>query len=420
MINMSIIKMLFSLIIVLFAAIYFPKVYWDTFKFKVNRPRISYSPIINDILISTSNPDNAQIKDRKGKKYTRDEYEQLMPHFNFAQLVFAGKMPDSINGIEVNVPLLRNNIFQISFEPYRIDSYGLVLYPLIESEPGRVNLEFPYEFFVIDNRMDIYDSKSNKKKEAMSAEFTAALNDNGFKFPAKKLFGNPTTRKPFDDGYFVLDDQDQFFHVKRIKGKPYCRKIQIPSGMKIVHFSIQEMLLKEFHGFFVTENDELYLISYDDYKIINLPVKDYNYKSSSIRILGDLFYRTVSVINDDKISVFIFDRQYKQLDSYEEFLKSKDESVQGIIAAYVFPFSVELLSDNSMFIDFYFQFSNWRFLITNVLLALGVFTFLRFKKSSPSRNWFPLLLILLVGVYGLLAVFMIRDFDRNSTIGGHE
>mgnify|MGYP005846484945 CR=1 FL=1 len=412
--NKLLIKILIAAIVIYSASIYLPDIFWSTFKFKVNRSRISYSPIINEILIT--DPVNNVIKDRKGNIYTRDEYEAIMPQFSFAQLVFAGKMPDSIKGVAVDVPLLRKNLFQSTFAPYYIDGFGMILYPLLESNPGRVNLEYPYEFFVIKERMEIYNSKTNKLNKEMTADFTEALKESGFKFPAKKLFGNPTTRKAFDEGYFIIDNNNQFFHVKRVNNKPYCKKIELPVGIKVAHFNIHEIPLKEFYGFFVTETNELYLLTFNDYKLIKLNINDYNYKVSTLKISGDLFNRTVAVVNENKFNVFVFDRNYNLIDNYKGQVKSKEESTQGIIAAYLFPFSIKLVNDKSMFVNFFFSLSDYRFLVFNILLVLCTVLVLWLKKLPLGKNLFTIVVVLLAGIYGLIAILIIRDFNQYKSL----
>jgi len=84
--NNIVIKMLLAVVVVFISSIYLPEIYWSTFKYKIDRPNISYSPIIKDLLISNSGKGISKIKDRKGKSYTRDEYEAIMPQLNFAQL----------------------------------------------------------------------------------------------------------------------------------------------------------------------------------------------------------------------------------------------------------------------------------------------------------------------------------------------
>jgi hypothetical protein len=415
--NIKIVKILLAIVIVFIASIYLPDIYWSTFKFKIDRPNISYSPILKDLILSYSTKNVSKIMDRKGKHYTRDEYEAINPQLNFAQLVFTGKMPDSINGEAVNVPLLRKNLFQSRFEPYKIDGFDYILYPLIESSPGRVNLEFPDEFFIIKDKMEILDCRTNKLNQAMTESFTNSLQTNGFVFPSKKSFGNPTTRKAFDEGYFVIDSKDQFFHVKRVKGKPYCKKIDLPVDMKIVHFNIQEIPLKEFYGFFITEKNELYLLTFNDYKLIKLNIHDYDYKNSNIRISGDLFNRTISVINENKFSVFVFDRNYKLIDSYKSQVKGKDESVQGKVANYLFPFSTTLITGKSMFVNFHFEASGFKFLLLHGLLLVLIVLFFWLKKYSIKNDLLSLLLVFLAGIYGFIAVLIIRDFNQSNSIG---
>lgn len=411
--NNKSVKILLSILIVFIMSVYLPDIFWSTFKFKIERPTVSYSPIINDFLFSYPGKNNSVIKDRKGKTYTRDEYEAAMPQLNFAQLMFAGKMPDTINGIAVDVPTMRKNLFQSRFEPSRIDGLTYMRWPLIESSPGRVNLEYPNEFFIIKDRMEIIDCRTNTLNEKLTQLFTNELREKGFAFPAQKYFGNPTTRKPYDEGYFVIDNDDQLFHIKRVKDKPYCKKINLPPGLKIAFMNVHELALKEFYGFFVSEENGLYLLNYEDYKIIKLDIEDYDYKNSFMRILGDLFNRSVSISNENKYSTFVFNREYKLKDKYIGEALGKDESTQGKIAAYIFPFSLNLISNKSMFVNFFLKLSDFRFLLVNILLLAALAGFFLIKKIPFDKNIFPLILVFITGVFGLLAVIVIRDF--NST-----
>ena len=412
--NIKSVKIILTASIIFILSIYLPDIFWSTFRFRVERPMVSYSPVINDFLFQYSGKSNAGIKDRKGKTYTREEYEAVMPQFNFAQLMFAGKMPDSVNGIAVDVPLMKKNLFQSRFEPSTIDGFNYMMYPLIESQSGRVNLEYPNEFFIIKDKMEIIDSRTNKVNRDMTEAFTNVLKQHGFVFPAKKTFGNPTTRKAFDEGYFVIDNNDQFFHIKRVKGKPYCKKIDLPAGVNVVHFNVHEIVLKEFYGIFVAENNGLYLLTYDDYKVIKLAIEEYDYRTSSIRILGDLFNRTVSINNENKYSVFVLDREYKLKDMYKGQVLGKEESAQGKISAYLFPFSLSIVSSKSMFVNFFLKVLDLRFLIVNMILLSGLIVFFFIRKIPLDKNIFPLLLVCITGIYGLISVLVIRDFNSSN------
>lgn len=414
MMNIKAIKILLAAAVIFILSIYLPDIFWSTFKFKLDRPSVSYSPTVNDFIFTYPGKENAVIKDRKGKTYSRDEYEAAMPQLNFAQLMFAGKMPDSVNGIKVDVPLMRRNLFQSRFEPSTIDGLSYMLFPLIESSSGRVNLEYPNEFFIIKDRLEIIDARTNIVNQEMTELFTSELKKNGFVFPAKESFGNPTTRKPYDEGYFVIDSEDQFFHIKRIKDKPFCKKIELPTGVKVAHMNVHEIALKEFYGIFVSQENGLFILSYGDYKVIKLTIEDYNYRTSSIRILGDLFNRTISVNNEDSYSIFVFDRNYNLKDKYKGQLTGKYESTQGKISAYIFPFSLSILSNKTMFVNFFLKFIDFRFLVGNIILLLGLFGFFLIRKIPVNKNLFSLILVALAGIYGLIAVLIIRDFNLSN------
>lgn len=49
------------------------------------------------------------------------------------------------------------------------------------------------------------DMESNTVNDEKSIRFTEAMTKKGFRFPAVKIAGNPTTRKEYDEGYILLE-----------------------------------------------------------------------------------------------------------------------------------------------------------------------------------------------------------------------
>jgi len=415
--NNIIIKSLLVVIVVFIASIYLPQIYWKTFPYRYTLPRVYYSPIIEDILILKQVNGRGRIKDLNGKSYSMKEFESLVPQSNYSQLVYDGLLPDSVNGVEFDVPELRKNFFRVAIKPVKVFSFDLLLYPLIESAPDRPNLVYPDEFFTIKDRVKIINASLNEENEVFSTIFTDALKDNGFIFPPKKIFGNPTTRKPFDEGYFIVDNKNDLFHVKRVKDMPYCRKIELPEGTKIVYADVVEKSLQEFYGFFITEKNDLLLISYDDYKIINIPIKSYDYQNSNLNIVGDILYRTISVINDNKVSFFIFNREYERVTEYHDLVTHKSESTQGVLAAYLFPFTLSLSSEKSQFINFYFETTGFGFILFNIALSILFIVFLYLRKATFKDNYAFIALLLLTGIYGIVPIFLIRNFNQSNSGG---
>ena len=243
--NVNITRIILALIIVLVASVFIPEFYWKVFKQTQKRTNINYSPIKKGFILIKSDVYGVNYTDLMGNEYTREQYEELLPFLTFRQLMLSGKMPDSIGGIPVTPKEINRNNFTLRTNANAINSRPILLYPMFESKSGRVKLELPQDFFRITDRMEFIISSSNKIDEKKSNLFTEALKENGFQFPGKMIYGNPTTMKPFDEGYFVLDNNHAVFHIKMVKGQPVCKKTEIPTNLGIVRIVVNEYELRE-------------------------------------------------------------------------------------------------------------------------------------------------------------------------------
>ncbi|MGD8779707.1 MAG: DUF4857 domain-containing protein [Ignavibacteria bacterium] len=416
--NIKITRIVLALIIVLVASIYLPGIYWKVTREESNRLFINYSPIKKDFIFKTYDVRKVKYTDTNGNEYNRDEFEELLPLVNYRQLILSGKMPDSINGVPIDPQEVRLNNVPFRIRPVMINANTIPLFPLMESQSGRVKLELPPDYFRITDRMEFITSLTNTVNEEKSILFTDALEKEGFAFPAKGIYGNPSTMKPFDEGYFVVDNKNEVYHIKMVKGKPFCRHTQIPNNLHIVFMSIGENNLKEFYGAVVTETSEVYLISYDNYKLIKLPVKDYNYRLHNFMFKGNLFYRTITIYSsEDGIKAIVTDRNYETVATYDKEWKHAELSTASIIIApYLFPFEISVEKSTTPMVNLYFEFYDLRCLIIAVLLVVLTFIYLR-KKQVPVRDTLIYyLLVLFTGLYGFIAVMSLREFKNDSNI----
>jgi len=372
-------------------------------------PRVYFSPVSKDFIFTKAGVKDLLRYDRNGKSYTREEFERLTPLFNYRQLLYREEMPDSLNGIKLDIQDVKlNNVFY-AIKPYEIFKYTIMLNPLIESAPGRPDLQMPHEFFRIDEKMEFLDCSTNKVKSEMSILFNNALIENGFGFPAKGVFGNPSTRKPFDEGYLVIDSNDKLFHLKRIQNKPFVRKVEIPEGIKIDYIYLRESNLREQYALFVTDENKIFIISYDNYKIIEVPSDGYDRKEMQLVIKGNIFYREIGFVSDKKVKTIVTDRNYKVINTYEETLKTNEDYLVGDISNYLFPFKLSLTNSDNLYVDFYTKFSDFRFLIVSSILAVFYFIFTRKRENkSQLTQLLDTVIILFTGIYGLLAVVLIK------------
>jgi hypothetical protein len=406
-------RIFYLLLIVFVASIFLPKYYWLKFEKNIRRPMVYYSPVINEFLVSRLVGKEMFYEDRHGKKYDRDQYEKLTPLLNYRQLISEGKLPDSLKGQPLNVDVIRVNNIMTKVSSDQMDYKPIQLNPLLESKSGRVKLEMPDDYFRITNRFEFINCQSNKIDEAKSNLFTAALTEKNFSFPAVMISGNPTNKKAFDEGYFVLDSKNNLFHIKMVKGKPFCANTNIPS-LDVAFMSISEMTLREFYGIIFTKQGEVYLISYDNYKLIKLPLENYDIKKQNFLMIGDQFYRTISLTGINSIHTIVTDRNYNVVDRYEESWAGNNDMNAGKTAAFLFPFTLRLGDSSSSFANFYFKFSGLQSVILILILTLITFFILRYRKISIKNGWADLLIVLVSGIFGFIAVLLIKNIENTN------
>lgn len=387
-------------------AIFLPDFYWKAFEPQISRPFAQYSPVLKDFLITKAGKQGAEYYDSKGNTYTRSEVDSLLPFFNARQLLFENRFPDSLDGRKIDPEEMRINNFALRISPSDINQHRIDLYPLFESQSGRVNLEMPKSFFRLTERVEFINAASNKIEEPISSIFTKALKDRGFQFPVQLIAGNPTTRKPFDEGYFIVDANSYLFHLKMVKGEPVVHPVTIPKDLKIKHLLVQEMNLREFFALLITRDSRIFLLGYPDYRLIEMPVADYDWNSTDIRIIGDLFYRNAMCYNETGLSCQVCDRNYQPVANYREWWRSRYQRKVGIIFDYLFPFSLRLRQDNSMFIGLYLRISGIRSLIGIGVALLLTWIFLTIRGFSLKRNWLEFVIVLVSGILGLMAIFL--------------
>ncbi len=395
--------------IVLVFSIAIPKYYWMSLEKRTRSTKYIYSSLKHNFITIKSKNKGVIWCDDKGKEISRKEFESLAPLYYYRNLIYHGTMPDSIDGKRINIDDIKINTIFFSIKPQSILTSQIQLFPLMESRPDGPKLLMPKDFFRISERMEFINCETNQIEENLSNLFTNALIKVGFSFPAQQIWGNPSTMKPYDDGYFVLDASNHLFHLKKVKGHPVIHKVNLPSNIQPVYVFVSEMRLKEFHAVLITEKSEVYLISFDKYKLIKLPLEDYDYRTTQLRLNGTILTRTISLSSDKGVKVIVTDRNYKTINVASEMLVDKWETLPGKVLAAISPFSLTLTNSNTTFVNFYFRFAGLISLI-GIIFSLIVYFVVDTKireerKSSPVDYLF----IVFTGVYGLIALLLIPD-----------
>ena len=401
------------LIAVVGFAIVLPKLYWMAFAKPIRAPYVMYSCIDNDFVIMRSG-NGVKRTNIKGEEFTREEYEQKLPLLFVRQLILNKTMPDSINGVEMDMHDITINRSTFRVRPKEVNAPQPTLFPLFESQSGRANLNLPEDYFRITWRMEFIDAATNKINEEKSRMFSAVLFKRGFQFPARTIEGIPTTRKSCDEGYLVIDSADQLFHIKMIKAKPYVKKVDVPNNLRFKTIRCVDFKNKRYYAYLFSTDNHIYILTQYEYKLIKFPIENLNPEIAEIKIYSDLFNFNVIAITDGAMHVTALNRDYKKVGESAETWPVRTERTEGKIAQYIFPAQISLTKKTSGFVKFFTEpTKNFKWLFLSILLVLVHFILLKRKKVKIAKQSIDFIIIALTGIFGFIAVtiFPNKFFD---------
>lgn len=391
------------------AAAVLPEIYHTAFAKRVHKPFIMYSAVQKLFFMHKKGTNETMYYDEHGNFYTRSAYEQNLPLFHFRQLLTEGIMPDSIQGIAVDAHLLAGENFYFRLLPANLNQIKSPLFPLFEAESGRASLEFPDDYFRINlNGIEFIRARDNVVLQEKSEAFTLEMMAHGFNFPSKMIEGKPTVRKTVDEGYFIVDDEDQLFHLKMERGKPYVAQIPLPDGFRIAHMECVDYRNHEFYAFIISEKNELYTLETDTYFLRKWPIENYDRFKDILQISGSILYRVVNVQNSDKVFAVVCDRDYNKLDYYEERVENPEGAVTAFLDQFLFPFQLEANASSRGYFRLRPVFEwNWLLLAGNLLFT-GLAFFIIQRKGTPLRQRaVDMLLVCIFGLLGFVAIFIV-------------
>ena len=394
-------------------AIVLPKLYWMAFAKPIRAPYVIYSCIDNDFVIMRSG-NGVKRTNIKGEEFTRAEYEQKLPLLFVRQLMLNKTMPDSINGVEMDLHEITINRSTFRVRPKEVNAPLPTLFPLFESQSGRANLSMPDDFFRITWRMEFIDAATNKINEQKSRMFSALLYKRGFQFPATTIEGIPTTRKSCDEGYLVIDSANQLFHIKMIKSKPYVKKIDTPNNLTFKTIRCVDFKNKRYYAYLFSTDNHIYILTQYDYQLIKFPIENLNPQVAEIKIYSDLFNFNVIAITDGQIRVTALNHDYQKVDEYTETWPVRNQRTEGKIAQFLFPAQITLTNKTSGFVKFFLapaKSFNWLFI--SLLLTVIQFILIKRRGQKTTKHILDFAIIALTGIYGFIAVniFINKFFD---------
>lgn len=365
-------------------------------------PFTMFSEVLGQFVMSGSDDKKGFfMTDEAGNVYTKEQADSILPSFYYRQLMSDGRLPDSLNGKEMSPKAIQMSSFIFRVSPSQVNVRMPRLYPLLESMSGRVDLEMPDDVFrMTDKGVEFVDMATNTVDAEKSAAFTGAMLKKGFRFPAREVSGNPTTRKEYDNGYMVIDAGGRVFRLMMVKGRPFVRDTGIPDSLGIRHAFVTELRSRDSFGFLTDRDNRLYVLK-KDYSLVEIPVDGFNPEKEELMIIANMFVWTVQVSGDNGSKWYGVDADSLRLISSREIVYG--QSAAGRVSRYLFPFTVSFTSPDDCFADLRISGVSFEALYLNAVLA-GAYVFIRRRKRSALKNVCGAACCLVFGIYGLLAL----------------
>lgn len=259
-------------------------------------PFTLYSSVLGDFISTERAGEKSIVRhDRAGNVFTQEQVDSLLPFFHMRQLVADGRFPEEVCGVAVTPHEVQRTSFTFRISPSDINTATAGLYPLLESMSGRVDLAMPDDVFrITGSGIEFVRMDANAIDEAKSRTFSEAMRRKGFRFPARSVAGNPTTRKEYDEGYLLTDAAGRLFHLKQQCGRPYVRAIELPAGCDIRHMFVTEFRDRSLLGFLV-DAEGRFIILRRNYELVPAELPPFDPAKEGMTIIGNMLDWTVCI-----------------------------------------------------------------------------------------------------------------------------
>lgn len=403
---------LFLLLLGTFLACHFlPYLHWLAFAPKLRSPQVHYSALARDFLLLGIKGETVHYTDSQGTSLTRDRFEELLPLANWPQLTKDGRMPTHIHGAPIPLDQLRRSQFSMRAKPEDFDSPRPGLTHLLEAGGDRVRLEMPSEVLRLGrDRLEFLTPSDNTTLPAKSALFTKALLDAGLHFPLQLYASNPTNRKPYDEGLYLVDADGQAFLLRQLRGTPEVTALAPKgwSGLKLRHILVQESEGREPRAVLFTKDDRVLVVLGEEHRLVALPLRSFRTGLSSFSLRGDLLNRLVVCETDGHLEAVALDRDYRELQRLERMLPRRSDTTTGRVASLLFPISWQLVSPTSGYAWIYASIGSAKALILSALLAVLWFFLATRTPARPFRFILAeCVIIMAAGLPGLIAAWLL-------------
>ncbi len=398
-------------LIIFLLAVWLPMAKDLLFAYRFGKTQLFYSPVIERFVYTELLGEGHQFiyRDQDGVDYSREEFEALIPFIYYKNMELWGRLPLLLAGQAFDKASIVAERQVMELKPQELPGYAprIQLFPLLESNPGRSRLRFPEDIMRPAEQLEFINSDANQLDPELTKTFTQALTDRGFQFPVRATFGRVSILKPFDAGYFLLDSVGALFHLKRLDGAPQIASVPLPEGLAVRHVKITENKRREVLGLLLSEDGRLFLMAERGYALTPLNLPGYQANDMALKILFNPLYRTAIYSDQKDIHAVVMDRDLRPIDRYSRRMAMANPRLIDQVWEMLVPFSLELRDPDSRYLGLGPRFHGLSAGVGVALALILALWVLRLRGIRPTRARMDLLLVVLGGLYALLALLLI-------------
>lgn len=267
---------------------------------------VYYSPLLDDFILRK----DGAFKDTQGNTYTQAQTDSLLPFFFYRQLLSEGRMPQCVCGKCMDSKVLRREQFTFKTSPAQLNKPRVPLYEMLDSRSGRVDLQLPEDVFrLTDTGIEFITANTNRVDEEKSAMFTSVMKAHGFVFPARLVWGNPSVRKAYDNGFLMTDAHDRLYNVRMAKNAPVVRNIALPDSVRPINVFVTEFDNQRNLGFVMDDQHRLYVVDARSLRLHRVGIPQYDPQQMQILIMGNMHDWTVRLYTATDTRYYAIDAQ---------------------------------------------------------------------------------------------------------------
>ncbi len=422
-----------------FFAWVFPMFYSLLFVKTVDKTHMFYSPVDNNMIFteqilqrdlkaeekSENHHSDVVYKNEKGEYFTRNEFEAKIPFIYYRNMELRKLLPMTLHGKSFDSKSIQQErrVLEMPARLHDNNMYKEAIYPLIDANPGQVALVLPADRMRFNNKqLQFIDSDLNAVSTQQTELYTKTAQEAGFIFPARGVWGNFSTFKPYEGGVFAVDAAGKTFHLLRKNNMLTIKQLPFPKDVIPKKIVIAEAKDRKYLGLVLDSKDNVYLLHEKDFSLTHIPTPHYVSAHMDFKLIMDPLFITAVFSDVRHIHAVAFNNattlapKLDILHKYTHTMSRSAPTVMSNIAHAIFPFSLS-------FQDIHSNKGQWAIKISPSYIGLGMLFnallaliyFICYRSHSQKRVLLQSACIVVLGVYITIPFLLMEQYkERNA------